>query len=659
MLVVTALFVGAGTGLGGVIFVWLLAAVSDVAATVRAQIGDVAGLFITMGIGGLAVGFLAEKVAVEVRGGGVPEVMEAIALRGGRIRRRVAFLKTIASSITIGLGGSAGREGPIVQIGAALGSAIGQFFRFSTERVRMLVACGAAAGISVTFNAPIAGVIFALEVILERFTSRYFGVVVISAVSAGIVGRIYLTDEPAFAVPAYQLNHLGELPIYVFLGLLAAIVAVLFIRALYFLSDLFERWSASLAYKAAAGMLLTALVALPLPERQILGSGLDFIGQTIASDFALSLQLMASLFILKLLATSLTIGSGNSGGVFAPSLFIGAALGGLVGSVAHLLWPTVAVNPGAYAIVGMAAVFAGAARAPITAVLIVFEMSGDYKLILPLMMATVLSTLLADYLFAESIYSLKLRLKGINLVRGRDEDVMRHLLVREAMTRDPYVVETDMPLYKLGQLFERTHAHSFPVVDGEHRLVGMVSINDYDRALEEGVNPEAAVSAVATMGQLLLAYDDEPLSVALQRIGVRDVNKLPVVSREEPDRIVGVIRRRDISKAYNIALSRRRQERGVGGPLLLPEDEGMEFLEVEIPAGSPAAEQSLASLGSVLPHNCVVVSIRRDGALLIPHGDTVLRPGDRVTVFVGFADEEELRQCLLGRPQAKDQARFE
>lgn len=161
------------------------------------------------------------------------------------------------------------------------------------------------------------------------------------------------------------------------------------------------------------------------------------------------------------------------------------------------------------------------------------------------------------------------------------------------------------------------------------------------------------------MGQLLLAYDDEPLSVALQRICVRDVNKLPVVSRGEPDRIVGVIRRRDISKAYNIALSRRRQETGIAGQLLLAEDEGMEFLEVEIPPGSPAADQTLASLGSVLPHNCVVVSVHRNGALLIPHGDTVLRPGDRVTVFVGFADEEKLRQCLLGRPEGKDWARFE
>ncbi|VAW42919.1 Chloride channel protein, partial [hydrothermal vent metagenome] len=338
------------------------------------------------------------------------EVMESLALHGARIRPRVAAIKVLASSLTIGTGGSAGREGPIVQVGSALGSTLGQLLHFSVERIRILVACGAAAGISATFNAPIAGAIFALEVILGKFTVSYFGAVVISSVAASVVGRAYLSDRPAFTVPAYSFQ-IKELPLYVLLGVVSAIVAVLFIRSLYFMEEKFDEWRLNAGLKAGLGMLLTLAVALLLPGREVLGPGLEFIGEAIAEDLNLSLGLLSLLLVTKMLATAFTLGSGNSGGVFAPGLFMGAIVGGMVGSVAHSIWPDVAVNPGAYAIVGMAAVFSGAARAPITAVLIVFEMSNDYKLILPLMLATVLSTLLAESMFPESIYTLKLKLK--------------------------------------------------------------------------------------------------------------------------------------------------------------------------------------------------------------------------------------------------------
>lgn len=651
ILVVTALIVGAGTGLGAVIFVRMLASINTIAAAMQARLGDILGLFVVMGLAGLIVGWIVARWASEAKGHGVPEVMEAIALRGGRIRPRVALVKVLASSITIGAGGSAGREGPIVQVGSALGSTIGQLLHFSTDRVTILVACGAAAGIAATFNAPISGSIFALEVILARFTSRYFGAVVISSVSASIVARALLSDQPAFTVPAYPLHHLGEIPIYILLGLLSAMVAVLFIRTLYRVEGLFDHWEVPLALKTMIGMLLTAGVALLLPGRGVLGPGLHLIGEAIAEDINLSVQMLLALLVLKLLATSFTLGSGNSGGVFAPSLFMGAALGGIVGSVGHSLWPSVVVDPGAYAIVGMAAVFSGAARAPITAVLIVFEMSNDYKLILPLMMATVLSTFLAEHLFAESIYTLKLKLKGINLQQGRDMDIMQGLLVREAMTDTPYVVEYTMPLDELGAFFQQTHSHSFPVVDENHHLKGMISIRDYEHALEthRDAVSHLKVADIATMGEILVAYEDEPMGDALQRIAVRDINKLPVVSRQEPGRVVGVIRRRDIIRAYNVAATRRRQDRASSSAHLEPEDE-MTFVEMGVTVDSQAANQTLARLSAILPHDCVIVSVRRRGTLLIPHGDTTLRPGDRVTAFLRHTDEERLRDCVLGVP---------
>jgi CIC family chloride channel protein len=403
------------------------------------------------------------------------------------------------------------------------------------------------------------------------------------------------------------------------------------------------------AIKAAIGMLLTGLVVLILPGREVLGPGLEFIGEAIAEDFSLPLGLMAALLVLKLLATSFTLGAGNSGGVFAPGLFMGAILGGMVGSVAHSLWPNVALNPGAYAIVGMAAVFAGAARAPITAVLIVFEMSNDYKLILPLMFATVLSTFLAEFLFTESIYTLKLNLKGIKLQRGRDLDLLQSMLVREAMTKDPMIVHADMPLSQLGNHFQQTHAHSFPVVDNAFKLVGMVSLRDYDRVENHEVNDEQLkVKDIATMDTLLTAYEDEPLAEAIQRIGVRGVNKMPVVTRNNPQRITGVIRRRDIIRAYNVALARRAKGQFDEDSVRLRRVDGTEFIELIIKPESRAVNQNITTLAAELPYDCVLVSIRRHGNVFIPHGDTVIRSEDAITIFVRRDEEDHLRECLLG-----------
>ncbi len=648
VLVTAAVFVGAGTGLGAVVFIWLLGQINALALKVQDWLGAVVGLVLFMALAGLIVGYLIDRFAREAKGHGVPEVMEAIALHNGRIRPRVAAFKVLASSITIGAGGSAGREGPIVQVGSALGSTLGQVLHFSGERVQTLVACGAAAGIAATFNAPIAGALFALEVILGKFTTRYFGAVVISSVTASIVGRAFLSDKPAFTVPAYPLNHLAELPIYIVLGILAALVAVLFIRVLYRAEGFFDKQPIPLMYKASLGMILTAAVGLLLPGRQALGPGLEFIGETIANDFSVSLGLMAALLILKLLATVFTLGSGNSGGVFAPGLFMGAALGGIVGTVAHNLWPTIAIDPGAYAIVGMAAVFAGAARAPITAVIIVFEMSNDYKLILPLMLATVISTLLAEHIFTESIYTLKLKLKGIRIQRGRDMDLMQSLSVGEAMTRDAYSVPIDMSMQQLGDFFQETHSHSFPVVDKDTKLVGMVSIRDYKKAMTRPNCDQLTVQDMATMGNLLVAYADEPLSEAVQRLALRGVNKLPVVMRSKPDEVVGVIRRRNIIKAYNIALVRQAKAQFNTDTARLRHVDHTEFMEITIPAHGRAVGKTIANLASDLPSDCVLVSLRRDGEVLIPHGDTIFQPGDIINIFVSEEEEAHVQRCLTG-----------
>ncbi|MCA9873147.1 MAG: CBS domain-containing protein, partial [Anaerolineales bacterium] len=281
----------------------------------------------------------------------------------------------------------------------------------------------------------------------------------------------------------------------------------------------------------------------------------------------------------------------------------------------------------------------------------VFEMSNDYQLILPLMLATVLSTLLAEHLFRDSIYTFKLRLRGITLQRGRDMDLMQTIQVSEAMTVKPYLVPLEMPVKDLGVIFEQTHSHSFPVVDEEMRLAGMVSIRDYERMRERPAWEHLKVKDIATLRTLLVAFDDEPLSDALQRIAIRDVNKLPVVSRSNPQKVVGVIRRRDIIKAYKTSLARRADQQIEEDKTRLRRLGDVEFMEVEIAPNCRSAHQTIARLGPSLPDGCVVVSISRQDNLLIPHGDTVLLPGDQVNIFVRRVDENKLRECLLGETQ--------
>jgi len=321
-------------------------------------------------------------------------------------------------------------------------------------------------------------------------------------------------------------------------------------------------------------------------------------------------------------------------------------LGGMVGSIGQSFWPEIVINPGAYAIVGMAAVFSGSARAPITAILIVFEMSGDYKLILPLMLATVLATFLADHLFNESIYTYKLRLKGITLQRGRDMDLMQTLLVEDAMTRDPYLVHIQMPLTQLDLLFQKTHSHSFPVVDEQKQLVGMVSLTDFERVTGQENFSELHVADIATTGDILTAFNDDPLSEAVQRLALRGVNKMPVVSAAEPGNVIGVIRRRDIVRAYNLALARRSRRQLEEGAARARAGRDLEFIEFKVENDSPLLHQSVAHLGRQLPKECVLISIQRGEQLLIPHGDTQFHAGDLVSCIVRTRDEAALRACF-------------
>jgi len=532
-----------------------------------------------------------------------------------------------------------GREGPIVQIGSALGSTLGQTLKLSDERIRNLVACGAAAGIAATFNAPIAGVIFALEVILGEFSVRYFSTVVISSVTASVVGRIAFGNVPAFVVPQYSLVSPWELPLYVLLGVLAGLVALLFVRTLYWFEDTFDDWRFPEYIKPGVGGLFIGAIGFYLP--QVFGVGYEAMEDALLGKTLLGT--MALLVLVKILATSLTIGSGGSGGVFAPSLFIGAMVGGVFGTVAHQVLPGITAASGAYALVGMAAVFAGAAHAPITAVIILFEMTNDYRIILPLMLATVVSVLLTQRLRRDSIYTLKLARRGVRLEQGRDVDVMQGVLVAEAMTTNVDTVDADLSLADLDFAFHETHHHGFPVLNTDGELFGLITVQDLERAKERGPIDGLCVRDIATQS-LLVAYPDEPVWAALKRLGTRDVGRLPVVDRQNPKRLLGAIRRHDIVRAYNVGIGRKLGMQARTEQFRLGKLTGTEIIDVEVSPQSPLAHQAVKEL--MLPEGCVLVSVTRGNRMLIPHGDTRLVPGDHLTALVKEECVQEVRQVF-------------
>jgi CIC family chloride channel protein len=419
-LIILAVVIGVLTGLGSVGFIYLLRIVADFA---RNDVSEMLSFFgpaqivLLPAIGGLLVGPLVQRFAREAKGHGVPEVMTALSTRGGHIRKRVVTVKVIASSLTIGFGGAAGREGPMVQIGSAIGSTIGQWTKLTPHNIRTLVTCGAAGGVAATFNAPIAGAMFAMEVLIGRVRTDFL-LVLLTSLSSCMIARHFLGNYPAFLAPAYDLVSPGELPLYFLMGTLIGFASIGYIKCLYWSEDTFSAWKFPDYLKPAVGGLIVGLVLRYYP--QIYGAGFPAIESALWVRF--SWELLLVLFAVELLANCATLGSGGSGGVFAPSLYMGAMLGGAFGSFAHALFPTWTAGSGAYAMVGMAAFFAATAKAPTTSILILFEMTNDYRIMIPLMVATVASSYVSNRLLPFNIYTLKLHRRGIPFPQQEDSE---------------------------------------------------------------------------------------------------------------------------------------------------------------------------------------------------------------------------------------------
>ncbi len=504
-------------------------------------------------LGGLIVGPVVYFFAREAKGHGVPEVMYSVALQRGIIRKRIVAIKALVSAVCIGTGGSVGREGPIVQIGSAVGSTLGQLFKVSGSRMRTMVGCGAAAGIAATFNAPIAGSIFAIEIILGEFEIASFSPIVISAVSATAISRHFLGDIPAFIIPTYILHSPLEFPLYAILGVFCALVAVAFTLFLYRAEDAWDSIKFPEYLKAALGGLMMGTMGLVFP--QVLGVGYG------AIDLALMVKLswwfMALLALFKILATSITIGSGGSGGIFAPSLFMGAMAGGAFGAVAHHFFPSVAVSAGAYAVVGMGAVVAATTHGPLQAILIIFEMTSDYKIILPLMITCIISCLVARKLCGESIYTFKLIRRGINIKGGKEVNILNSMYVKNVMYHTVEIIPETMDLQEFAETLPKARTNNFVVVNDKEEMTGIVTYLDYYDNLANGkLDDHTTVKDIMATDVVTVTIEDN-LGTAMAKITAGDYAILPVVSAHDSLKMLGVLTRRDILEAYDQAVIKK------------------------------------------------------------------------------------------------------
>ncbi len=529
-------------------------------------------IFIPM-LGALVVSLLRLKLdQTESRPSGTPQLSAAKEIKRDIWRSPYLQvpLKTVTAALSLGSGASLGPEGPSVELGSNIGSLLGQMMQFSSERIRLLIAAGGAAGLAAGFNAPISGVFFALEVLL-RDSSRTnksssnsdVSVVVIASVISALVSQISLGERPAFSLPVYEVRSYWELPLYLGLGVLASVVALLFTRAIKQSKRFFAgEWAIApfmqklpMPIKLLIGGLCVGIIALTFPEA--IGIGYETV-ESILQDTPFTIPLLTILLVIKLLLTAISAGSGFVGGIFAPSIFLGAVLGSLYGQAIATFLPAsfpIAASP-AYALVGMAAVLAGAVRAPLTSVLLLFEMTRDYRIVLPLMAAVGLCAWVLDQIDTSKPDRLIMQWSD----SPADIEVLEKIKIAEVMTLNPASIKYSMPLFQAAQFITSGYHHSALVFDDANHLQGILTTHDIKRLLSapESDRPleEMTVQNICTR-EVICTFADESLAEALKRMATRDLRQMPVVDRHQPKRVIGMVDRLAITTAYNTALTKR------------------------------------------------------------------------------------------------------
>lgn len=602
------------------------------------------GIVVSLAAAGLLVGWMMQRFIGEERHHGVAGIMEAVSLGGGRLRYRRMPVKALASALSLGAGASLGPEDPSVQIGANLGSFFGQRLHLSEERVRLLVGAGSASAIAAAFKAPIAGVFFGLEVILNgEFTTASFGIVVLAAVVSSVFTQAVETGGAEMGILNYKLGSPLEIPFYVLLGLVLGPIAALFIRAVYWQHDWWHHHvHLSRPFKTALAGALMGLVAMFLPD--IMGTGRETMNVVLnGKDAKYTLALLLVLGAAKLLMTTVSMGGGFVGGVFAPALFVGTMLGGAFGRAVGFIGQTGATgDPQSYAIAGMAAMMAGVVRAPITAVLLVFELTNDYRLILPIMLTSVICVYVAERIEPSGIYALGLLRKGVRLPQGRDVDVMQSITVAEAMTSPAPTIPETATLLELRDGLRSHNIRTLCVVDQTGLLSGVVTLSDLQKAYESGNGTSLTVADICTR-DIITARPDDTLWKAIRSMGPRSIGRLPVVQPGTRE-LAGIFSRHDVVRAYNIAIARKRKEQHLAEQIRLHTLTGAHVFEMPVADGAPVVNKQIREIS--WPLESVIAAVRRGDRLVVPHGETELRAGDRLTIVAAPETENELVALL-------------
>lgn len=601
--------------------------------------------------GGALVGLLLWTFRSVNRAGGMGALIEAVALAGGRVPGRAVLLDAATAVVTVGAGGSLGREGPMIRLGAMLSSRLGSRLGLSTHRVKVLVGCGAAAGLAAVYNIPVGGALFAMEVILGNFALEIFGPIVASSVISTLIARGFLGDLTRYPTPGFEMVTSWELLAHAGLGVVGAVLSVAFVLGVRSAGRVFEmlsfvpRWFHPVLGFAALGGL-----AVEFPW--ILGGGSETIPLLLEGRFPLTVLLL--LPWIKILATGLSRGSGGSGGLFTPSLFFGALVGILYGHGLTAMFPGSVAPPGAYAVVGMAAASAGTSHAPISAILILFELTGNYDLILPLMVAAITASLTSRRLYRHSIYTQSLERRGIDLSSRMGEAVLAGLEVEDLVREDLETLAPDTRFPSIVDRFLATHRQRLYVVDTEGMLLGAVSLHDIKGSLEraEMLMPVVAHDLMVPVPTVI--RKGQRLDEAVQAFSTSEFERLPVV---DAGRFLGVLAKRDLLAVY--------AQEVLGRPALLatfvPRDGGgasRDYVELPpdfavrlVPVPPPLVGRTLADAALPQSSGVRVLEIKRDDGRggeerVIPTADTVLRNRDEMIVL---GPHEALDRLLGGK----------
>jgi len=590
-------------------------------------------------VGGMIVALFVHRLAPEAKGHGVPEVMDAIATKNGFIRMRVVLVKAVASALSIGSGGSVGREGPIVQIGSAFGSTIGQLFQVSARRMRTFVGCGAAAGIAATFNAPIAGAIFASEIILGDFSVSSIAPIMISSVMGTVISHSIYGDYPAFVPPIYELQAPVELVFYVILGIAAGLVGWLFVRALYFTEDLFDNMKLPVGAKAIMGGVVLGLLAVMVPE--VLGVGYETMDLVLAGEVTMGFAIV--LLFTKILATVITLGSGGSGGIFAPSLFIGSMLGSTLGKVFHGIFPNVTASSGAYALVGMAAVVAAATNAPITGIVIIFEMTTEYSVILPLIISSIIATVITGRVLEGTIYTIKLLRRGVNIHGGKDINILKQLNVAKIKRHLVETIDESLPVEELLARMTSSEHSIFYACDEKGHLTGIIT----QGAIRRFVNRFEEIPVGTKVADISNTHfpsitDDTPMDQVLRIMSEMDMDVLPVL--DEEGKVTGQVLRSDILREYQELLLQEQTAGTLASSIKFVHQYFHEksevipgFMLARINVPSAFVNFSVHALNLRKKYNIDVLLIRQNTEKgykdIIPTPSVIMKPGDQILIF--------------------------